>query len=97
MLPNHLCIYKLIIGCHISICTFETCGKKIMSVKTLIKIVDALNVTVNELLYGQQKADTSSYHIEMDLILSKCDEEQRRIIYLLAKVIMNSMQNYPHQ
>ena len=81
----------------VSYISYIECGKKIMSVKTLIKIVDALNVTVNELLYGQQKADTSSYHIEMDLILSQCDEEQRRIIYLLAKVIMNSMQNYPHQ
>lgn len=74
----------------VSYISYIECGKKIMSVKTLIKIVDALNVTANELLYGQQKADASSYHIDMDLILSQCDEEKRRMIYSVAKTIMNS-------
>ena len=61
------------------------CGKKMVSIKSLVAIVNALNVTVDGMLYGIQKADNTSYQIEMDIILSECSNDMKRMIYWLVK------------
>ena len=71
--------------------SYIECGKKIPSMKSLIKIVDALGITVNEVLYGQQKSDNTAYQTDMDLILSDCSDNMKQIIYEIVRFFVKIM------
>jgi len=54
------------------------------SLITLVLIANALDVTVDTLLNGNQKRDSSEYHLELIRLISDCDSDERRFIYRMA-------------
>lgn len=66
------------------ICYIETARKK-PSLETLIRISNALGVTLDELLSGNQLHNPTDYQTDIDLLLSKCSQNEKRLIYELIR------------
>ena len=62
----------------------ETAKKK-PSLESIVKIVNALNVTVDELLCGNQLYDPCIYQTDIDLLLSDCSLSERQVLYKMLK------------
>lgn len=61
------------------------------SLESLVRISNALGLTIDELLTGNQYYDTVEYQTDFDLILSDCTSYEKRIIYELAQSIKNAL------
>lgn len=66
----------------------ETAHKK-ASLESLVRIADVLEVTVDEILNGNQLYNPTEYQTDIDLIISDCDPSEKRLMYEL----MQSMKN----
>ena len=68
-------------------------GKKNVSFKVFLQIVNELGVTADELLYGNQLHDHTEYEIDIHLLLSDCTIMEKRrlydIMYNIKKWIRN--------
>lgn len=71
--------------------SYIECGKKMPSIPSLLRIVNSLGVTFNEVMYGLQKYDDTAYQTEMDVILSECNDDMKRIIYEIVRFFINIM------
>lgn len=60
-------------------------GKKKASLETLLSICSVLNVTINELVVGNQPPLGSDYNLEFAELIAECDEDERRLIFELSK------------
>jgi transcriptional regulator with XRE-family HTH domain len=60
-------------------------GKKKASLETLLSICYVLNITLNELLVGNQPPLGSDYNLEYAELIAECDEDERRLIFELSK------------
>lgn len=60
-------------------------GKRNVSLGALIRIANALGVTVDELLSGNQLHDPTEYQTDMDLLFADCSSYEKRILYELAR------------
>ena len=72
----------------------ETAKKK-PSIETLIKIVNALNITMDELLCGNQLYDPNTYQTDIDLLMADCTIAERYFLYKMlqsAKEILRDSQ-----
>ena len=58
----------------------ETARKKI-SLETLLEVCMALNITLNELLTGNQIPLASDYNADYAEIIANCSEYERKLIY----------------
>jgi transcriptional regulator with XRE-family HTH domain len=71
----------------------ETARKKI-SLETLLEVCIALNITLNELLTGNQIPLASDYNADYAEIIESCNEYERKLIYEITKatseVIINN-------
>ena len=62
----------------------ETAKKK-PSLESIVKIVNALNVTVDEVLCGNQLSDPCIYQTDIELLLSDCSQSERQVLYRMLK------------
>lgn len=70
-------------------------GLKHPSLKTVILIAEALEVTVDQLLYGNQSSDSQVYLKEVNQIFEGCDSSnERRFLYEIVIAAKRSLTNY---
>ena len=62
------------------ICLVEN-GKKKASLKSLIQISNALGITVDELLNGNQLHNPTEYQTDIDLLMADCNGFEKRFIF----------------
>ena len=80
-------------GCNDSYISNIERGDKQVSLTTLVAIADALRVTADVLLSGNQKFDTKGYHSEFVEVLSDCDEFEKRLIFNAACAVRDTIKN----
>ena len=61
----------------------ETAARK-ASLTSLVKISNALNVSLDELLYGNRPDRPGEMQSELDSILSDCNAYEKRVLYELV-------------
>lgn len=66
-------------------------AKRKASLESIIKIVNALGITVDELLAGSQLHNPTSYQTDLDLLMADCNENEKRFIYELVKASIESL------
>ena len=69
-----------------SISHIETALKK-PSLESVVKIADALGVTVDQLLNGNQSNDHHTYEAEVAELLADCNSKERRMIFELVTLV----------
>ena len=62
----------------------ETARKKI-SLETLLEVCIALDITLNELLTGNQIPLASDYNVDYAELIANCNEYERKLIYEITK------------
>lgn len=70
-------------------------GKKQASLEIYITIANALGVTLDELLYGNQVNNPSEYQTDMDMILSDCSSFEKKVIYEMSKTLKKLLREKP--
>lgn len=77
----------------------ETAIKK-ASLESIVHISNALGVTVDQLLNGNQTNDRNAYKSEFYDLISDCNAFERSVIYDVAAVVKKSLREhediYPH-
>ena len=63
----------------------ETAQKK-ASLESLVRIADALGVTVDELLNGNQLNNPTEYQTDIDLVMADCTPPEKRLMYEIIRV-----------
>lgn len=67
-------------------------AKKQASLESLVRIANALGVTVDHLLIGNQTNDFAEYRTDMAHLLDDCTSYERRVIYGVALATKKSLQ-----
>ena len=70
----------------------ETAQKK-ASLESLIRISDALGLTVDELLNGNQLHNPTEYQTDIDLLMADCSPEEKRLIFEIIQSTKNILRN----
>ena len=70
----------------------ETARKR-ASLEALILIADALGVTVDQLLNGNQTNDSSEYCSDLVRLLDDCNSYERRMIFEIASSVKRSLRD----
>ena len=68
-------------------------AKKQASLESLVQISNALGVTVDELLCGNQLYSPTDYQTDIDLLMEDCSLLERRFIYELISVAKYIIRN----
>ena len=66
-------------------------AKRKASLESIIRIVNALGITVDELLAGVQLHNPTAYQTDLDLLMAECTENEKRFIYEMIKASIDSM------
>ena len=67
-------------------------GNKKPSLEVLLSICAALNITLNDLLVGNQISQESDYNEEVTELLSHCDELEKRLTFEIIKAVCKIIQ-----
>ena len=68
-------------------------AKKRASLESLVRIANALEVTVDQMLNGNQTSDPAEYRIELAQPLNDCSSYEKRIIYEVALTVKKSLRD----
>ena len=68
-------------------------AKKQASLESLVRISNALGITVDELLRGNQLHNPTDYQTDIDLLMEDCSLLERRFIYELISVAKYIIRN----
>ena len=68
-------------------------AKKQASLESLVRISNALGITVDELLSGNQLHNPTDYQTDIDLLMEDCSLLERRLIYELISVAKYIIRN----
>lgn len=68
-------------------------AKKQASLESLVRISNALGITVDELLSGNQLHNSTDYQTDIDLLMEDCSLLERRFIYELISVAKYIIRN----
>ncbi len=60
-------------------------ARKKASLDSVIRIVNTLGITVDELLAGVQMHNPTEYQTDIDLLMADCTADEKRFIYELVK------------
>lgn len=60
-------------------------AKRKASLESIIRIVNALGITVDELLAGVQLHNPTDYQTDIDLLMAGCSADEKRFIYELVR------------
>ena len=66
-------------------------AKRKASLESVIRIVNALGITVDELLAGVQMNNPAAYQTDIDMLMEDCSENEKRFIYELIKASLEAM------
>lgn len=64
------------------------------SLDSLIRIANALEVTVDQLLTGNQTSNHDEYQTELFYLLADCSNYERGVIYDVAAAIKNTLREH---
>ena len=68
-------------------------GKKRASLETLLFISKELEITLNDLLVGNQITQPNDYSIEFSELISNLNESERNMIFEIIKAICKALKN----
>ena len=68
-------------------------ARKQASLTVLVLIANALKVTVDTLLSGNQTNDPAEYRSEFVILIDDCNSDERRFIYEMASAAKRSLRN----
>ena len=68
-------------------------AKKQASLESLVRISNALGITMDELLSGNQLHNPTDYQTDIDLLMEDCSLLERRFIYELISVAKYIIRN----
>ena len=71
-------------------------AKKHASLESLVRIANALGVTVDHMLTGNQTNDSAEYRTEMERLLDDCTSYEKQIIYDVAFATKKSLHENKH-
>lgn len=60
-------------------------AKRKASLESVIRIVNVLGITVDELLAGVQLHNPTDYQTDIDLLMADCSADEKRFIYEMVK------------
>ena len=66
-------------------------AKRKASLESIIRIVNVLGLTVDELLAGVQMNNPAAYQTDIDILMEDCSENEKRFIYELIKASLETM------
>lgn len=66
-------------------------AKRKASLESIVRIVNVLGITVDELLAGVQLHNPTDYQTDIDLLMSGCSTDEKRFIYELVKTSIDIM------
>ena len=66
-------------------------AKRKASLESVIRIVNALGITVDELLAGVQMNNPAAYQTDIDMLMEDCSKNEKRFIYELIKASLETM------
>ena len=66
-------------------------AKRKASLESIIRIVNALVITVDELLAGVQMNNPAAYQTDIDILMEDCSENEKRFVYELIKISLETM------
>ena len=73
-------------------------GRKQASLDTLLSISEMLNITLNELLVGNQIPLDTDYNSEIADLMSGCDQYERRMMFEIMRTVRDVLiQNRANQ
>lgn len=70
----------------------ETASKK-ASLSSLVSIANAVGISVDEILYGNQTAYPTDYQLDIVLLIEDCTPSEKRYLYLLINSVINIFRN----
>ena len=68
-------------------------GKKRPSLDALIRIANALGVTMDELLSGNQLHNPTEYQTDIDLLMDGCSANEKRLIFELISALTSAIRD----
>ena len=60
-------------------------AKRKASLESIVRIVNVLGITVDELLAGVQLHNPTDYQTDIDLLMAECSLDEKRFIFELVK------------
>lgn len=73
------------------------CGHQRPSLKTIMALADALNVTVNDLLMDTPPMDAGALSREVELLFDGCNDYEKTFILLIASATKNTLRQMKHR
>ena len=67
--------------------------KKKASLESLVRIADALGITVDELLNGNQLNNPTEYQTDIDLVMADCTQSEKRLMYEIIHATKTILRN----
>ena len=68
-------------------------AKRKPSLESLIKICNALGITLDELLYGNLLYNPTEYQTDIDLLMADCSKNEKRFIYLILFAVKDILRS----
>ena len=68
-------------------------AKRKPSLESLIKICNALGITLDELLYGNLLYNPTEYQTGIDLLMADCSKNEKRFIYLILSAVKDILRS----
>lgn len=68
-------------------------AKRKPSLESLIKICNALDITMDELLYGNILSNTTEYQTDIDFLMADCSANEKRFIYEIVSAAKNILRS----
>ena len=69
-------------------------GVKRASLESVVRIADALGVTVDQILNGNQKGNRNEYKSELGVLIDDCNGYERGVIHDIAEAVKRSLRNH---
>ena len=66
-------------------------AKRKASLESIVRIVNVLGITVDELLAGVQLHNPTDYQTYIDLLMAECSPDEKRFIFELVKTSIDIM------
>ena len=70
----------------------ETARKK-ASLSSLVNIANAIGISVDEILYGNQTSYKTDYQLDIILLIENCTPSEKRYLYLLISSVINILRD----
>ena len=68
-------------------------AKRKPSLESLVKICNALGITLDELLYGNLLYNPTEYQTDIDLLMADCSKNEKRFIFLIPSAVKDILRS----